>query len=451
MKSNILNLKKLALSVIIIFIAIVMFGCSNGSSKAIKSLNEELDNLSSVVSSTNSSEISDVSPIVFYSTNKTEIDNYKALSSANMSREEEIRQRVLSLNSYIKSCCYDNLKLSKAQTNAVGNLTRDIKKYNQLLKNTKPEIKTTVDKIKKNLKNSNTNNVIAETAYLSLNNCMNERFVCLCNLYNNLEQAYILLCKDCENCNNFNQNIDNSFIEDKNLEENRNENQIKQDSRIENNDEKKIENEQNKNDKLFKKNIDSYLRNDIEKINKNQSTNQNSQYANQNNQFVNQNPNNVGYYNYPPYYGYNRPYNAPINNSYMPYNNPYGFGLNNGMFGNGYLNNGMFGYPYGGMANGYFLNPNRNTDTFYAFNKNIDTYRLNPNAVNNGILNNYAINDLPVAANAEINEEIECLNKNEINLNENKTKETSLNENNIEEIKENKKLKPNTVISLNYK
>ncbi len=418
MKISALNFKKLALSFLIIFIAITMIGCSNGSSKAINSLNEELDNVSNIVSSTNSSEISDVSPIMLYNRSKTELDNYKALTNANMSREEEVRQRVLSLNSYIKSCSYENLKLSKSKINSINTLTKDIKKYNQLLKNTKSELKNSVDYIKKNVKKSSSDNEMTETLYISLNNCMNERFVCLCNLYNNLEQVYILVCKDCENCEN---NIENSFeINDTSMYDNT---LSKQDTNQEN---LKIENEDN-NGKTFKKNIDSYLRNDTEEQT-NQNNNTNCPNNDCNNHAVN---NNIGNYNYPVNYP-NRYYSAPINNAFYPANNPYNYGLNYGMYGNGIMGNGMFGYPYNGMTNRYFFNPCRNTDTFYAFNKNIDTYRLNPAAINNGNLNNFAINEIPVNAKAEIIEE-----------------KGILNEDKIEEIKENnKKLKPNNVINL---
>lgn len=419
MKQNILNIKKIMLSFLVIVIAIIMVGCSNANSKAYETLNQELDNLSSVVSSTNSSEISGVSPIMIYSNSKTQIDDFKTLSSINMSREEEMRQRVLSLNSFIKSCNYEKLKLSKSKLASVETLTKDIKKYNQQLKNTKAELKTSVDNIKKYTTKTNTNNEAIETSYLALNNCMNQRYVCLCNLYNNLEQVYILLCKDCENCN-----IKDSTISNNN-------NIIKNDSTTQQTTKQNFDNEKtndNKNEKTFKKNIDSYQRYEILEESKNSNDTSNEKCDHNNNTYPN---NNVNSYNYPPRY------NNTINNGYNPYYMPYGYGYNNGMygngmfgnnmFGNGYFNNGMFGYP-----NGYLMNPNRNTDTFYAFNKNIDTYRFNPNTYNNGYINNMAINEIPATAQAELTEEKEIL----------------LNEDKIDEIKENtKKLKPNNVIN----
>ncbi len=428
MKSSAFNLKKIFLSIIIVFISVIMIGCSNANTKAMETLNEELENISNVVSSTNSSEISSVSPLAIYKTSNSQLDDFKALSSINMSREEEIRQKVLTLNSYIKSFNNENLKLSKSKISAIQTLTKDIKKYNQQLKNTKSELKSSVDNIKKNTKKSSSNFEVAETSYLSLNNCMNQRYVYLCNLYNNLEQVYILLYKDCDNCyiaDENNSNINNQI-------ENREEIKIpNQNTKIE------TKETETKTEKTFKKNIDSYQRNDV--INDNYANEPN--YDNKNNNFNynynNQNPNNnINTYNHPPFFANNK-YNTPFNNYSYPYTMPYGYGFNNGMFGNGYYNGGMFGngfnnygYPFGGMPNTF--NPNRNTDTFYAFNKNIDTYRFCPNAYNNGIFNNVVANEIPATAQAEISEEQETFN-----------------ENSIKEIKENtKKLKPNNVINL---
>ncbi len=66
----------------------------------------------------------------------------------------------------------------------------------------------------------------------------------------------------------------------------------------------------------------------------------------------------------------------PNGYGYSPYN-MYGYG-------NNYFN-GMYGYN--GLYNNQF-NPSRNTDTFYSLNRNIDTYRFNPNIAAGNMQNN---------------------------------------------------------------
>ena len=65
-----------------------------------------------------------------------------------------------------------------------------------------------------------------------------------------------------------------------------------------------------------------------------------------------------------------------LNNNIPQYNNYRNF-INRGLDNN-------YGYRYYGYNR---FNPNRNTDTFYPYNRNIDTYRFNPNYYNN--FNNY--------------------------------------------------------------
>ena len=61
-------MKKILLSLLCIFVAILMVGCSSSSdAKALKELENQLAKTESVVSSTSTSEVSEVSPKLNYS------------------------------------------------------------------------------------------------------------------------------------------------------------------------------------------------------------------------------------------------------------------------------------------------------------------------------------------------------------------------------------------------
>lgn len=353
-------MKKLAIAFLLLLSSITMVGCSNKSTKALSSFDNQLDYVEEIVGSTNSSEVSEVSPSVIYSSqlSRHAIQDNQAVAYNNLTREEEIRAQVLALSAYLKSFSCDKLKLNKSQSQALNNLSNNIKKYTSQLKNTKSEVKSQVTSIKKGLKNNKTSTEAIKSSYTTLNNSMNERYVCLCNIFNNLEQAYIIVYKDCENIKS----------------QPSNQTQIEKDSAQ--TDENKINKAQDninteKENKTFKKNIDSYNFDRPIKENK-----QNNQYN--------------SYYQYPvqnrmPYNMQNLPYGQttytapyyPNGYGYSPYNNMYGYG-------NNYFN-GMYGYN--GLYNNQF-NPSRNTDTFYSLNRNIDTYRFNPNITAGNMQNN---------------------------------------------------------------
>ncbi len=392
-------MKKLTLSFLIILIAVTMIGCSSNNTKALTQLTSQLDNVAQIVSSTNTSEVADVSPSSFYNTSRTSLDNlqnYKILSYNNMIREDEIRHQVLALNAYIKSYSFDELKLTKNENKAILSLANDLKRYSLQLKNTKANVKNIVNEIKKNTKKTNELTESIESSYLTLYNIMNERFICLCNLYNDLTQTYQIVFKDyiVNDEKNDTSNITESDNNTTNFNPIVNEieevPEIKQ-SESTNNENSTQNKEKKKEERFFKKNIDSYS--PYEKISENKQRLNN--YINNNNYPINPNFNNQNYFS--------RPYIAPYNNfgyNAYNYNNPYsGNNFMFGRFNNGF--NGFNGYNtfgYNGLTNGFQFNPTRNTDTFYPFNRNIDTYRLNPNIYNYGNYNDH--NEIPV--NAEV-------------------------------------------------
>lgn len=181
--------------------AIILTGCNSNQTQALNSLKSQLDRVNSVVSSTSTSEVIDVSPNTTYDANSTasSLQSFKATSYENMLREESLRQDILSLNGHLKSCFNKKYKLGKEKTKAISQLTNNINKYLTSLSNTKDGIKNNVKKIQKNLKSSkNLNLDQAESSYISLNNSMNERYAYMSNIYSNLEQIYNLM--NC--CNN---------------------------------------------------------------------------------------------------------------------------------------------------------------------------------------------------------------------------------------------------------
>jgi len=60
-------MKKLAIAFLLLLSSITMVGCSNKSTKALSAFENQLDYVEEIVGSTNSSEVSEVSPSVIYS------------------------------------------------------------------------------------------------------------------------------------------------------------------------------------------------------------------------------------------------------------------------------------------------------------------------------------------------------------------------------------------------
>ena len=342
-------------------------GCTNNQTKAITTLENQTKRIDSVISNSSSDDISSVSPSVSSENiGYSIIQSHKANSYNNMTRENQLKQDVLSLNSSLKTCLNDNLKLSKSKVSAIktlaSNISENLSKYNE----TKSQVKKNVKNIKQSLKVPNINVVGAESEYISLNGNMNQRYVYLCNIYDNLEQAYFIICDCCPNNSTSEQTQNNT-------------NQYNQ-TEI-------TKEKQNKNSR-FKKNIDSYApstketEKQVEKSNSNEKNTKDIRNIDTFNNFKPPIYNQNNTYNAPYNYGYN---NMPMYGYYNGYNNPYGY------------NNG---YAYSGYANGFRrFNPNRNTDTFYPYNRNIDTYRTAPNL-------NFPVSGTPINTDNDKIEEI---------------------------------------------
>lgn len=351
-------MKKVILSLMIILVAITMIGCNNKSTKAMTNLKNEIDSTEQTVFSSYVREVSDISnPAYFSNTASDEFRYHKQLIYENLSREEELRQQVITMSSFLKSKYDESLKLSKNQIYNAKMLTSNLKKYNEQLRNTKNDVSSFSNCIKNSIKDTSIDYDNANLCFVTLNNSLNERYMCLCNIYNDLEEIYML----------FFENIENNPPPV--IEENKPEILEESYKKVENNEEIK------KDEKGLKKNIDSY--NPYRNINN--DTNQQQKEIPYNNRNYPQNEN-----NYNPVYN-----NYPINNN-LPYNQNY----------NNFINQRYSPYGYN-FYNINRFNPNRNTDTFYSFNRNIDTYRFSPSFYKNQTLYNFPNNEILTTSNYE--------------------------------------------------
>ncbi len=372
-------MKKILLASVGIVLALGMTGCStNTANQSVKNLNAQLERVDNVVVASVNDETSEISNSS--SNNTTSNLNYLANKAYNdMLEERYLKDEILSLSSYLKSNQNTNYKLAKSDINALKTLTSDLSKYTSYLNDSKSTVKSYVKKIK------NQSKTVPEqisSSYQALSNIMNERKAYLNNLLNTMNEVANILCEnniinsqDCEqntesdinenelntnnyqypNYNNYN-NYNNQYYTPyhynrQNSSVDYNINTKEQNNKLDTN------NSSTNNDtgKGLTKNIDTYNKNRLNEniLNSNNNSSQNLENAsNQNGGQEEQRLANNGYayqYNY-----YNNPYYNPYYNGYNSYYNP-----NYRFFRHGF-------------------NPNRNTDTYYPLNRNIDTYRMSP-------------------------------------------------------------------------
>lgn len=312
-------MKKLFLSLsCLLFLPIA--GCATSSeSNALITLNNQLDRVQDVVSTTSSTEVNAVSPYIASPNQESELSMLKSEAYSNMTSEESLRQNVLSLTKKLKNSD-TKYKLSRQQSSAINSLASDLSKYLNYLNNTKSETKKNVSKIQKSSSSRGFNEELTKSSYISLSNIMNERYVYLENIYCSLSQISLILedsatgdnstCDDCEitqtpAINRFHPNID---------------------TYIKNKDENAYSQSQENED-------------EASEISQNTDTMQNSQAP-----------------------------VTPINTKNLPPINNFAPNM----------------YGYGNPYQTYYspINSGRNTDTFYPYMRNIDTYRFSPNYYN---------------------------------------------------------------------
>ena len=382
-------MKKIILSSLLL-LPLSLYGCSNGSdAQAVKNLNAQLDEVESVVT-LNDNSLGESGN--YYNENSSEKFNYLRDRAYNSQMEEQyLKGQILTLSSYLKANQNKKYKLSRADSQALRTLTQDIERNITYLSKTDRDIKSSIRKINKiNQKSSQTLDNSASSEYQALNSLMNARKAYLNNLFSTMNEVSQILSENnvvtTPNYSYNNDNLTNNYTNNYSNFDNSNFNNSSYNNANNNiingnqaYNEENLQNTENDNQSNANNQINS---NEKKGITKNIDTYQNQ---NMTNNVQNDNltlPNNSQTYN-----NYNYPYNAPYNN----YNYRNGYNYNNY---NKYPYN-SYGYNYGGyntpynnnyryyQNNPYGFNPNRNTDTYYPLNRNIDTYRFNPKQVRN--------------------------------------------------------------------
>lgn len=360
-------MKKFVFSLALVLACIPIAGCSTTSdANTLNALNNQLSRVENIVQTTSSTEVNSVSPYISKSATSNDLSSYKSEAYFNMTREENLRQDVLSLNSKLKNS-QNQYKLGKQKCVALNTLTSNLSKYLNYLNNTKSEVKNNVNTITKYSKGNTYNTQIAKSSYTALSNLMNERIVYLDNIHATLGEIEIILNgakisttiteKETNNIseqNNVTHEKEITNCDDcKNDATERDCKNCDNDNKINNNKTTEFNSKQHT---IFQPNIDTYSSKANEKTQENNTSIKNDNTETKTNQT--QNINQPAINNYP----VNYPSVPPTNYGMNGYNYPvYGYG---------------YGYNNWGMNR---FNPGRNTDTFYPYMRNIDTYRLPPN------------------------------------------------------------------------
>ena len=418
-------MKKIILSSACLLLALTMTGCANSSSsQSVKNLNSQLSNVENVVTTTDTDNMtSEVGSSSDYYNEEPEnkLNQLRNRVYSSILEEKYLKDQIMTLSGILKSSQNTKYKLAKSDSNAINSLSNDLKKYTACLEESRSEVKSYVSKIKKQARSNNVNNQEIASLYQSLDNVMNERKAYLSNLLNTMNEIATILENNnvidmntnYDNLNNFysdyyndnGQSNDNTsdiadmynnsnqrdydyrpnrqyqdnynngktindyqYNNQNNTNKNMNNKNNTTNNYVNNSENTNNETNNNKTQKGLVKNIDTY------KANSGNASDNANLANNENNGNNNMIENNRMRY---PGNAYNRPYNN------RPYNNPY--------YNNYYPN---YGYNRG-------FNPGRNTDTYYPLNKNIDTYRINPNGYNNEY-NYYGYNNYNTYASSNI-------------------------------------------------
>jgi len=347
-------MKKLLITTTAIGMSVILVGCGTSASDAtITSLSSQLDQTANTVSKVQTINPTSIgvskSALEKIANKNTYYDIAETQNS--LLNEENYKTEILSKTARIKKCLNKDIKLSKAQTSAIKELTSNLNKYTNSVSYSKNELDSTIKNISSMRKKAakNAEKISANINKLACNS--NARSCYYENIINTLDQIGCYFC-DCNSNTQNSSNIQNSQ------------------QTIENNTNTQEKTSENKPGTT--KNIDTY-------ISKDKPTSKNAT----NNTTDNTKPEDIDpTFSYPArptiYNRYNR-YNQSRNtdtygpmsrnidtyypNGYYPNNfnngfatNPYGnygygIGLTNRYAPNGYYANGV--YPNGNFANTY--------------------------------------------------------------------------------------------------
>ncbi len=378
-------MKKIFLGTLALGMCLTLTACGTPAKTdaTISTLSNQLDHTANIISS-----VQTVSPTQITAENMNEYASMNAGNAQNsLTNEEYYKLDILNKTAILKNNL-SGLKLSKAQMFAVRDLTDDLSKYTNSVSNSKSELSTTLKAIE-SLKKNYTKNEERITAKLNrLISNSNARLSYYQNILNTLSQLQQFIKTESGTQNPSNLGVKIADVKDVENKENTS---------------AQTDKEEKSTKTGLQKNIDTYLPETKcpecgEKVNgkvcpkcgkevvviKNPQTNPiNNPVAPINNM-----PINNGYYynNANPANPYKFNSNS-INHAASPYGNYGYYGTNfanNGVYNNGYngiYNSGIYGNGYNGMYNNGFynnagiFNPNRNTDTYAPYMRNIDTYK----------------------------------------------------------------------------
>ena len=207
-------MKKILLVSLCSLLALTATGCTSNEQQVLNNLDTKLTRVSTIVSSTSTTEVNTVSPIQLET--KQNLNYYQSIKQnayLNMMREEELRQNVLSTAGYLKSTINKKYKLGKSKTSAIRTLTDSLEKYITSLASTKTPVKNTVYKIQRYVGVETADAAKARSSYNELNNIMRSRAIYLSNLQSTMEEISDLLSESVvDDTNNEDNNNNNNTI-----------------------------------------------------------------------------------------------------------------------------------------------------------------------------------------------------------------------------------------------
>ena len=119
--------KKLFVYSLAVLSLFAMTGCSNSQAQALTTLENQTERVDNIIAQSEIDDISSVSPSSVYNTQGySVINNHRVNSYNNMTREEILKEEVKNLNSSLKCCLKNNVKLSKSQANSIKTLSNNL-------------------------------------------------------------------------------------------------------------------------------------------------------------------------------------------------------------------------------------------------------------------------------------------------------------------------------------
>lgn len=236
-------MKKILLAASAIALTITLAACGTSTNEAtIKNLSNQLDDTSNTLSDIKTVNTSNISmsknTLSALATKDESIYDTIIGTQQSLLNEEYYKTNILSKTAKIKSCLSNDLKLSKAQSNAIKDLTNNLSKYTNSVSYTKNELESSIKSVASMKKNASKNSekIAAKLNRIACNS--NTRSAYYENIINTLNQLENFLC--CDDCNKQNQEfkIEN---EDTNTETKIN---------SQNNSTKNTHNEDNQNNKV---------------------------------------------------------------------------------------------------------------------------------------------------------------------------------------------------------